>query len=173
MQMQSPIYVIGHVNPDTDSIASALGYAWLLRERDGLNTLAARAGPANPQTGWALKNLGIDSPVLLTDASPKFESVARRFDTTTPDQPLREAWAIATRTGGVAPILNEDGSPFGLLTGRSIFEFLSRMLGPHPQRKEMTIQALIGFSLPGGSRRQSTSFSGLQPDPRFAPADPA
>jgi len=143
MQLQSPIYVIGHVNPDTDSIASALGYAWLLRERDGQNTLAARAGPVNPQTGWALKYLGLDSPILLTDASPKFESVARRYDTTTPDQPLREAWAIATRTGGVAPILNEDGTPFGLLTGRSIFEFLSRMLGPHPQRKEMTIQALM------------------------------
>ena len=30
------VYVIGHVNPDTDSIASAIGYAWLLRERDGI-----------------------------------------------------------------------------------------------------------------------------------------
>ena len=38
--MQSQIYVIGHVNPDTDSIASAMGYAWLLRERDGMDTIA-------------------------------------------------------------------------------------------------------------------------------------
>ncbi len=37
--MPDQIYVIGHVNPDTDSIASAMGYAWLLRERDGVNTL--------------------------------------------------------------------------------------------------------------------------------------
>ena len=33
--MEKLTYVIGHVNPDTDSIASAIGYAWLLRERDG------------------------------------------------------------------------------------------------------------------------------------------
>jgi putative selenate reductase molybdopterin-binding subunit len=32
--MPDQIFVIGHVNPDTDSIASAMGYAWLLRERD-------------------------------------------------------------------------------------------------------------------------------------------
>ena len=41
------VYVIGHVNPDTDSIAAALGYAWLLKERDGLHTIAARAGAIN------------------------------------------------------------------------------------------------------------------------------
>ena len=44
LKIASPIYVIGHVNPDTDSIASAMGYAWLLRERDGADTVAARAG---------------------------------------------------------------------------------------------------------------------------------
>lgn len=143
MQFENPIYVVGHVNPDTDSIAAAMGFAWLLRERDGMNTLAARAGPVNPQTSWVLRALGLDGPVLLTDASPKFESVARRLDTTTSDKPLREAWAIATRTGGVAPILNPDGTPYGLLTGRSMFEFLSRMLGPRPTRKEMTINDLM------------------------------
>jgi inorganic pyrophosphatase/exopolyphosphatase len=37
--MVDQIYVIGHVNPDTDSIAAAMGYAWLLRERDGVNRL--------------------------------------------------------------------------------------------------------------------------------------
>ena len=34
------MYVIGHVSPDTDSIASAMGYAWFLRERDGSDVLA-------------------------------------------------------------------------------------------------------------------------------------
>ena len=75
------VYVIGHVNPDTDSIASAIGYAWLLRERDGMNSVAARAGAINPQTAWVLKYLGLEAPVLLTDASPKFSSVMRRLDT--------------------------------------------------------------------------------------------
>jgi len=76
--MRQPIYVIGHVNPDTDSISSAIGYAWLLRERDDLDVIAARSGVINKQTSWVLKFLGIDVPCLLTDASPRFESVARQ-----------------------------------------------------------------------------------------------
>ncbi|MCB2178904.1 DHH family phosphoesterase [bacterium] len=124
------LYVIGHVNPDTDSIASAIGYAWLLRERDGEDTVAARAGAINPQTTWVLKATGVDAPVLMTDASPRFESVSRRFATITPDQPLSEAWTIANRTGGIAPVVNDDGRPYGLVTGWSLFAFMSKLLGP-------------------------------------------
>lgn len=141
--MAMPIYVTGHVNPDTDSIASAMGYAWLLHERDGLDTVAARAGAINPQTAWVLKFLGLESPHLLTDASPKFESVVHRYDTTQPDRPLLEAWVIANRTGGVAPLVNQDGTPFGLITGASIFAFLGRMIGPRPQKQEIKIKELL------------------------------
>jgi manganese-dependent inorganic pyrophosphatase len=139
----APTYVIGHVNPDTDSIASAVGYAWLLHERDGVETIAARAGAVNPQTAWVLKRLGLEPPVLLNDASPRFESVTRRLDTTTPDSPLREAWAIASRTGGVAPVVNDDGTPFGLVTGPSMFNFLSQLIGPHPRKQEMRIADIL------------------------------
>jgi manganese-dependent inorganic pyrophosphatase len=141
------IYVTGHVNPDTDSIASAMGYAWLLRERDNLDAVAARAGAINAQTSWVLKTLGLEAPVLLTDASPRFESVVRRYDTTLPDRPLRDAWAIANRTGGVAPLVNQDGTPFGLITGESLFAFLGKMVGPHPRNQEIRIKELL--ELPG------------------------
>lgn len=134
--MPAPIYVIGHVNPDTDSIAAAMGYAWLLRERDGMDTIAARAGAINPQTSWILKFLNLEAPLLLADASPRFDSVVRRLDSTTPSRPLREAWTILSRTGGVAPIVNEDGTPFGLVTGRSMFEYVNRLVGPHPDKRE-------------------------------------
>ena len=60
--MDSRIYVIGHVNPDTDTIAAAMGYAWLLRERDGADAVAARAGAINPQTTWILKRLELEAP---------------------------------------------------------------------------------------------------------------
>ena len=141
--MASPTYVIGHVNPDTDSIAAAMGYAWLLRERDGVDAVAARAGAINAQTSWVLKFLALEPPLLLTDASPRFESVMRRLDTTTSDRPLSEAWGILSRTGGVAPIVNPDGTPFGLLTGRSLFAFLSRLVGPHPRRGDITVNEIL------------------------------
>jgi manganese-dependent inorganic pyrophosphatase len=158
--MEKPIFVIGHVNPDTDSISSAIGYAWLLRERDNLNAVAARAGAINPQTSWLLKFLGLENPILLTDASPKFESVMRRLDTTTPEKSLQEAWAILGRTGGIAPIVNPDGTPFGLVTGRSLFNYLSRLVGPHPQQQKMTINEILEVPCLEAVDRNVASFQG-------------
>lgn len=138
-----PVYVTGHVNPDTDSIAAAIGYAWLLRERDGIDAIAARAGALNRQTTWVLKKLGLQPPYLLNDASPRFESVSRRLDTVTPDTPLREAWSIASRTWGVAPVVTEDGRPYGLITGGSLFSYLTKVFGPKPEKQETTIGEIL------------------------------
>jgi len=143
--MADRIYVIGYVNPDTDTVAAAMGYAWLLRERDGADTLAARAGAVNPQTAWALKKLGLDAPFLLNDASPRFEAVTRRLDTAKPDSPLREAWTIASRTWGVAPVVDEDGTPRGLVTGTSLFGLVSQLVGPLPQRQELRLSEILEF----------------------------
>jgi manganese-dependent inorganic pyrophosphatase len=140
------IYVVGHVNPDTDSIASAMGYAWLLQDQ-GQNAIAARAGHLNPQTTWVLDHLDIEMPALLTDASPRFETITHRLNTVAPDRPLREVWSIANRTGGVAPIVDSDGKPFGLVTVMSLFDFLSRTVGSHPRREEMRIGELM--DMPG------------------------
>lgn len=141
--MPAPIYVVGHVNPDTDSIAAAIGYAWLLKERDGLDVVSARAGATNPQTMFVLKLLNLEAPVLITDASPRFESVVRHFDSTTPERPLTEAWKIALKTDGVAPVLNEDGTPYGLINGKSLFEFLGHQVGNQPQRKNLSINEIL------------------------------
>jgi manganese-dependent inorganic pyrophosphatase len=141
--MVDRIYVIGHVNPDTDSIAAAMGYAWLLRERDGMDTVAARAGAINPQTTWTLRRLELEPPVLLTDASPRFEAVCRRLDTITPESVLRDAWVIASRTGGIAPVVSAEGIPVGMITGFSLFQYLSRLVGPHPERQGMPITELL------------------------------
>jgi len=143
MRVENRVYVIGHVNPDTDAVASAVGYAWLLQERDGINAIPARSGAINRQTAWVLRTLNLEPPMLFNDASPRFESVMRRLDTVTPDRPLSEAWAILSRTGGVAPVVNPDGTPFGLISGKSLFKFLSRLMGPHPRYKDMTLEELL------------------------------
>jgi manganese-dependent inorganic pyrophosphatase len=137
-------YVIGHVNPDTDSIAAAIGYAWLLRERDNEDVVPARAGAINPQTTWVLKTLGLDIPLLLNDASPRFEAITRRLDTVAPDSQLSEAWAITNRTGGVAPIVDpQDGVPLGLITGLSLFNFFAKILGPKISDQEARIGDIL------------------------------
>ncbi|MFT3896082.1 MAG: DHH family phosphoesterase [Anaerolineales bacterium] len=142
--MQTKTYVIGHVNPDTDSIASAMGYAWLLRQRDGVDTVAGRAGPLNPQTVWVLKKLDLEPPMLLTDASPRFESVMQRLDTIRPNAPLGIAWTLASKTGGIAPVVDEDGKPYGIINGFSLFKYFTEVLGPRPGdttvREMMSVQ---------------------------------
>lgn len=63
-----PFYVIGHKNPDTDAICSAIGYAAFLRvvgeERDAV---AARCGEISQRTKWVLERAGLEPPVLITD----------------------------------------------------------------------------------------------------------
>ncbi|MGE5374949.1 MAG: DHHA2 domain-containing protein [Bacteroidota bacterium] len=130
--MQNQVYVIGHVNPDTDSIASAMGYAWLLHQRDDMDTVASRAGPLNPQTAWVLKKLGLEPPFLLTDASPRFQSVTQRLDSLQPEAQLGAAWTLASRTGGVAPVVDDEGKPYGIINGFSLFRYFSEILGPRP-----------------------------------------
>jgi manganese-dependent inorganic pyrophosphatase len=130
--MSDQIHVVGHINPDTDSVASAMGYAWLLNERDGEDTVAARAGALNAQTAWVLKTLGLDAPTLLTDASPRFGSVMRRLDTIRPDSQLGAAWILASKTGGIAPVVAEDGNPYGIINGLSLFKYFTETLGPRP-----------------------------------------
>ena len=130
--MQNKTYVIGHVNPDTDSIASAMGYAWLLRERDGMDTVAARAGALNPQSAWVLKQLQLEPPILLTDASPRFESVMQRLDSLNPEAQIGMAWTLASRTGGIAPVVDEEGKPYGIINGLSLFKYFTEVLGPQP-----------------------------------------
>jgi manganese-dependent inorganic pyrophosphatase len=151
-------YVIGHVNPDMDSIGSAIGYAWLLAERDGLDVEAARAGALNSQTTWALETLGMPAPRLLTDASPRFETVMRRLDTVTPEQPLRDAWAIANRTGGVVPVVKKDGTPYGLITGWSLFTFLTSTVGPHPQQQAVPMAELLDTPCREACNTEAPSF---------------
>ncbi len=139
----SGMYVIGHINPDTDSIASAMGYAWLLQNQEEEPVVPARAGHLNPQTVWVLERLELEPPILLPDASPRFENIVQRFNTTTPDRPLRDVWAIANRTGGIAPVVNEDGTPYGLVTVLSLFRFLKESVGAHPRSEEMRIADIM------------------------------
>lgn len=142
------IYVVGHLNPDTDAIASAMGYAWYRSNREGEEVVPARAGPLNPQTAWALERLGLSAPDFISDASPRFESVAKRFDTVTPDRPLQDAWVIANRTGTVAPVVDDQGKPYGLISGFSLFRMLSESLGEHPDREDTRLSDL--FRMPSG-----------------------
>ena len=68
-QLASPdtVHVIGHRNPDTDAICSAIGYAAFLRDVRGMKAEAACCGELSVRTNWVLHTAGVAAPKLLLE----------------------------------------------------------------------------------------------------------
>jgi len=74
-----PFYVIGHKNPDTDSICSAIGYAALLRAvGEEPQACAARCGEISRRTRWVLERAGLEAPALITDVRTSAGMICHR-----------------------------------------------------------------------------------------------
>ncbi len=76
MSTEKNIYVIGHRNPDTDSICSAIAYANLKNVMGAKNVVAARAGSINKETKYALDYFKAQAPQLITDIYPRVSDIA-------------------------------------------------------------------------------------------------
>ena len=72
--MEKTVLVIGHRNPDTDSVCSAIAYAYL-KQQLGLNAVPARAGKINPETQFVLEHFGIPVPKLVDDLYPRLSDI--------------------------------------------------------------------------------------------------
>lgn len=116
--MNKQIYVIGHRNPDTDSIAAAIGYAELKKHLGHGNVLAAMAGSPNPQTIYIMDRLGIPLPVYLADIHPKVHDVIKRQPVTVrAEASLKEALELFHRHSiRVLPVVDGGNVPMGLVS---------------------------------------------------------
>ena len=76
--MTPPTFVIGHRNPDTDAICSAIGYAAFLRATRDPNAQAACCGELTVRTAWVLQQAGLPAPRLLMDVRPTAATICRR-----------------------------------------------------------------------------------------------
>ncbi len=72
------VIVIGHKNPDTDSICSAICYAALKRKLTGENYVPCRAGEVNNETQYVLDKFGVDAPELIESLEPRIIDVQFR-----------------------------------------------------------------------------------------------
>lgn len=95
-EKEHPIYVIGHRNPDTDSVCSALSYAWLKNQGgEDIKYEAFRAGPLNRETEFVLSHLGVAPPHVCTDVSPQVRDMQiRREPGIDPEMSVRAAWTM-------------------------------------------------------------------------------
>ena len=72
------VIVIGHLNPDTDSICSAIAYSYLKNQSSELDTEPRRAGEINQETAFVLNYFGVRTPRLCTDVSPQIQDIEYR-----------------------------------------------------------------------------------------------
>ena len=75
MNVAKPIFVIGHRNPVSVSICSAIGFAHL-KQSLGVNAVAARAGKINKETKFALEYFHVEQPLLIPDLYPRVKDIA-------------------------------------------------------------------------------------------------
>jgi manganese-dependent inorganic pyrophosphatase len=117
------IYVTGHRNPDTDSIASAIGYAELKSRLDARNEyVPVRLGELNAQTRWVLERAGAAEPPLLPHVMIRVRDVMReRFPAAEDGEPVREVGLIMARDDlDLVPIVNRRGELAGAMTERAL-----------------------------------------------------
>ena len=128
MPLPDSILVIGHRNPDTDAVASAVGYAWLLNSLGGDKYVAGRTGQLNAQTAFALQRFEVESPGLVTDVHPRVGELSETVPSLRKGQTLLNACQAIARTRRPAPLLDEERRPIGLLSGAGLFANLADAL---------------------------------------------
>ena len=116
------VVVIGHRNPDTDSICSAIAYAELKNKTSSLVCEARRAGRMNQETEFVLKRFGVAPPQMCTDVNPKIRDVDYREMPGIPGSTsLRKAWEIMRdQKIDTLPITSADNELEGIITVKDI-----------------------------------------------------
>src|SRR5471032_1997209 len=122
----SEIFVIGHRNPDTDAICSAIGYAEFKRRTGMPQAVAARCGDTNDRIDFVLKTFGVPPPRFVADVSPKVRDVMQpEVLSVSPDATAAEALGLMDeRDIRVLPVLDAKGKCRGLLSLFKLIKFL-------------------------------------------------
>ena len=118
-----PIYVIGHRNPDTDSVCSAIGYADLKRRLTGGDYRAVRCGHLNDETKFVLSRFGLKPPEYVKDIRIQVMDMdIKKVPGASPLLSLKNAWKAMHDAQVVTLCITEDDTLKGLITLGDIVE---------------------------------------------------
>lgn len=127
MDVQNPIYVTGHKNPDTDSIVSAIAYAALMNALGERRYTAARLGTVSDETAHILERFGVPAPERIYNVRTQVRDL--NFDrppVLSSAVTVRRAWETMLKGEGEAtflPVAGEDGKLMGMVTTGDIAAF--------------------------------------------------
>lgn len=116
-QLTKPVYIIGHRNPDTDSICSAIAYA-NLKQAQGENAIPARTGKINAETKYVLECLHIPAPKLINDLYPKVKDIMTvGHITVSPNDTLKDIGQVMKQHNVKSvPVIGAGGLLAGIVT---------------------------------------------------------
>lgn len=150
------IYVIGHKHPDTDSICSAIAYAYLRKKVTGMNYVPARAGEINSETAFVLDRFQAEVPMYMQDVRTQVKDVQiSPAYNGRPDMSIREAWQrLKEEEVSTLTIVDEHKKLLGLITKGDIAKtymgvYDSRVLAENRTPYKNILETLDGEMLVG------------------------
>ena len=117
------VWVVGHKNPDTDSICAAISYAYLKNQSGDKKTyVAKRAGAVNEETRYVLERFGVEEPPLVTYAGAQIKDINIRKTAGVSNQiSLTRAWELMKKLEVVTlPVTNQFGKLEGVIVTKDI-----------------------------------------------------
>ena len=111
------VWVVGHKNPDTDSICAAIAYANLKNQADGNRYEAKRAGELNEETKYVLDTFGVKAPGLITDVGAQVKDIEiRKTPGVSGKISLKRAWEMMKEQNVVTlPVTDKENNLEGLI----------------------------------------------------------
>ena len=116
------VWVVGHKNPDTDSVCAAISYAYLKNQIGTRSYAAKRAGAINEETRYVLDYFGVEEPELVTYAGAQIKDISIRKTAGVSSQiSLKRAWELMKKLEVVTlPVTNQMGKVEGIIVTKDI-----------------------------------------------------
>lgn len=147
--MEKTVYIVGHKNPDTDSVVAAVGYAKLKELLGEKNCIASRAGHLNPQTDYIFNKFNLPHPKYLSNLTPKVEHFLKPLAGTV--QNNVSVWDAINKMqeihNRVIPVVDENGRYCSLLHFQSFAQSVLTLLNPEKKHAISTTIGLIQKTL--------------------------
>ncbi len=157
-EQENAVWVIGHRNPDTDSICAAIAYADLQNHLSETKYEPKRAGNLNEETKYVLRKFKVKIPAYVDDVRTQLKDIAfRRTIGVSSSISLKRAWELMTTSKVVTlPITGEDNELLGLIVNADIAESYMDVLDTHILAQARTpyknmIETLNGTILVGNA----------------------
>lgn len=111
------IYLFGHTKPDTDSIASVIGYADFLNRSEPGRYVPARSGELNPETRYMLERFGIESPAFIPSVEPRLSDITYKPVFSLPEEvPTVDVASLMVKEGIRNVVITDAaGKPVGMI----------------------------------------------------------